>query len=82
MPGPNPHGRDPRVDPRAAMKRQDVKPPGFPLPNGTVGMYHRLNSDGQTISPVVDDVVFPDMKGLVDKIHALGLTAGWYLNDW
>ena len=21
------------------------------------------------------------MKGLVDKVHALGLKAGWYLND-
>ena len=64
------------------MKRQEVPAPGFPLPNNMTGMFHSLNPDGKTISPQVDNVVFPDMKGLVDKIHALGLKAGWYLNDW
>jgi hypothetical protein len=30
---------------------------------------------------VVDKLLFPDMKGMVDQIHAMGLYAGWYLND-
>merc|ERR1712113_480324 len=41
---------------------------------------HELNSDGST-SPVVDELAFPDMKKLVDSVHAKGLRAGWYLND-
>jgi len=62
---------------------------GFPLPprlfrlcyvsaviDRILCRYHRANADG-SISPVVDDVVFPDMKALVDKIHAKGLKAGW-----
>lgn len=48
--------------------------------NNKTSMYHRINADG-TISPVVDKLVFPDMKGMVDQIHAKGLRAGWYLND-
>ena len=35
-----------------------------------------------TTSPVVDEKAFPDMKGLVDKIHAKGLRAGWYVDDY
>jgi len=80
QPGPYPHGRDPRVDPRASMPRLNVTGP-FPIGGNKTAMYHGLNADGTTISPVVDTVVFPDMKALVDKIHALGLKAGWYLND-
>lgn len=78
-PGPFPHGRDPRVDPRAMIKRQNVTA-YFPIGAGKTAEIHRANADG-SISPVVDDIVFPDMKGLVDKVHALGLKAGWYLND-
>ena len=43
-------------------------------------MYHRANADG-SISPVVDTLLFPDMKGMVDEIHGMGLYVGWYLND-
>lgn len=75
QPGPHPHGRDPRVDPRA-QPRQNVTSP-FPIGDNQTSMYHRLNSDG-TISPVVDDILFPDMKRLVDNVHQLGLRAGWY----
>lgn len=78
-PGPFPHGRDPRVDPRASMKRQNVTKP-FDIGHGKTSLYHKANPDG-SISPVVDRLVFPDMKGLVDKIHDKGLKAGWYLND-
>jgi len=42
-------------------------------------VYHKTNTDG-SISPQVNSA-FPDMKGLVASIHALGLRAGWYLND-
>eukprot|EP00038_Savillea_parva_P008836 m.179517 g.179517 ORF g.179517 m.179517 type:complete len:497 (-) comp14778_c0_seq1:22-1512(-) len=80
QPGPFPHGRDPRVDPRAAMKRMNVPEP-FPIGHNMTAEYHKLNSDGTTISPVVDTLVFPDMKAMVDKIHAMGLKAGWYLDD-
>ena len=76
-----PVGRNVSIDPRAAMKRQQVSAPGFSIGGGKYSMYHRLNSSTGTISPVVDPFVFPDMKGLVDKIHAKGLRAGWYLND-
>ncbi len=31
--------------------------------------------------PVLDTNKFPDMKGMVDYIHGLGLKAGWYLNN-
>jgi hypothetical protein len=39
-------------------------------------MYHQAGADG-SISPVVDKLLFPDMKGLVDTIHGMGLYAGW-----
>jgi alpha-galactosidase len=76
-----PGGRNVSIDPRASMKRQQVPAPGFPLGGGKYSMYHLLNSTANTISPVVDQFAFPDMKGLVDKIHDKGLRAGWYLND-
>ena len=75
-PGPHPHGRDPSVDPRAAMPRTNVSAPGFPIGGGKTTMMHRQNKDG-SISPVVDPLVFPDMKRLVDQVHAKGLKAGW-----
>lgn len=50
-----------------------------PFPSGNWA-YHRSNGDG-TISPVVNESLFPDMGGMVDAIHSLGLSAGWYLND-
>jgi hypothetical protein len=75
------HGRNASIDPRAAMKRQEVPNGGFPIGGGNYSMFHLLNNTTNTISPVVDKFVFPDMKGLVDKIHAKGLRAGWYLND-
>ena len=31
--------------------------------------------------PVVDTRRFPDMKSMVQRIHELGLKAGWYLNN-
>ena len=73
------HGRDPAIDPRAAAKRQQVDK-AFSIGNNQTSMMHRMNSDG-TISPVVDQLLFPDMASLVKKIHAKGLKAGWYLND-
>lgn len=36
-PGPDPHGRDPRVDPRAKMRRQNVTAP-FPIGGGLTSM--------------------------------------------
>lgn len=77
--GPFPHGRDPRVDPRVNRPRQNVTAP-FSIGHGKKSMYHRANPDG-SISPVVDQLLFPDMKGMVKRIHAKGLRAGWYLND-
>ena len=50
--------------------------PGFPTGDW---MFHRSNSDG-SISPVVNTTLFPDIKGLVERIHAKNLSAGWYLN--
>lgn len=41
---------------------------------GVNGTQH--NADG---TPTIDPT-FPDTKGMVDQIHALGLKAGWYLN--
>ena len=41
---------------------------------GVNGTQHAV--DG---TPTVDKA-FPDTKGMVDQIHALGLSAGWYLN--
>ena len=75
------HGRNSTVDPRAAMRRQQVAAQGFPLGGGRFSQYHRLDNATGLISPVVDEFAFPDMKRLVDQIHAMGLRAGWYLND-
>jgi hypothetical protein len=74
------HGRDPTVDPRAAKQRTVVAEP-FSIGGGKTAMYHRLNPDGKSISPVVDTLLFPDMKGMVDEIHRMGVFVGWYLND-
>jgi hypothetical protein len=52
----------------------------FDIGHNRTSLFHRLNPDGTT-SPVVDELAFPDMKGLVKQIHAKGLRAGWYLND-
>jgi hypothetical protein len=41
--------------------------------------FHARNADG-SISPLVNRTLFPDMKGLVERIHAMNLSAGWYLN--
>ena len=41
--------------------------------------FHERNADG-SISPLVNRTLFPDMKGLVERIHAMNLSAGWYLN--
>ena len=73
------HGRNPLVDTRAAQPRTNVSQP-FSIGGGKTAMYHRANADG-SISPVVDKVLFPDMKAMVDKIHGMGLYVGWYLND-
>ena len=73
------HGRNPLVDPRAATPRTNVSKP-FSIGGGKTSMYHRANADG-SISPVVDKALFPDMKGMVDKIHGMGVYVGWYLND-
>eukprot|EP00037_Helgoeca_nana_P026603 m.300912 g.300912 ORF g.300912 m.300912 type:complete len:141 (-) comp27263_c0_seq1:25-447(-) len=62
------------------MQRENITAP-FSIGGNKTAMFHRLNADNTTISPVVDPLVFPDMKSLVDKIHATGLKAGWYLND-
>lgn len=78
-PGPHPHGRDPAVDPRARQKRQRVPGP-FRIGQNKTSVYHHLGDDGR-VAPVIDDVLFPDMAGLVAKIHEMGLEAGWYLND-
>jgi alpha-galactosidase len=50
--------------------------PGYPSGNW---MFHKSNVDG-SISPVVNQTLFPDMKGLVEEIHSKGLQVGWYLN--
>ena len=73
------HGRNPLVDPRAWQPRTNVSKP-FSIGGGKTSMYHQANADG-TISPVVDKVLFPDMKAMVDKIHGMGVYVGWYLND-
>ena len=80
-PGGPGHGRNVSVDPRAAMKRQQVPAEGFSIGNGKYSQFHLINTSTGKTSPVVDHFAFPDMKGLVDKIHAKGLRAGWYLND-
>lgn len=41
--------------------------------------FHKRNADNN-ISPVVNSTLFPDMKGLVERIHAMNLSVGWYLN--
>jgi hypothetical protein len=51
--------------------------PGFPTGDW---VFHRSNPDG-SISPVVNTSQFPDLKGLVSRIHAMNLSVGWYLND-
>ena len=33
-------------------------------------------------TPKVDEVRFPDMKGMVSKAHGLGLRAGWYAGNY
>ena len=30
--------------------------------------------------PTIDEHAFPDMQSMVEHIHDLGLSAGWYLN--
>jgi hypothetical protein len=50
--------------------------PGFPSGDW---LFHRSNADG-SIAPVVNTSLFPDMQGLVSRIHALNLSVGWYLN--
>ena len=77
---PDNHGRDPNYDPRARMPRQAVPKP-FDIGNNRTSMMHRLNNKDGSTEPVVDELAFPDMSGLVRKIHAKGLRAGWYLND-
>jgi hypothetical protein len=47
--------------------------PGYPAIDSA---YHRVNSDG-SVSPVIDTALFPNMTGLVDTIHGMGLRAGW-----
>jgi hypothetical protein len=54
------------------MQRENITSP-FSIGGNKTAMFHRLNADNTTISPVVDPLVFPDMKSLVDKIHATGL---------
>jgi alpha-galactosidase len=41
-----------------------------------VNHYH--DSSGKVL---IDNQLFPDMKSMVAKAHALGLTAGWYANN-
>ena len=41
--------------------------------------FHKRNNDA-TISPLVNQSLFPDLKGLVETIHSMNLSAGWYLN--
>ena len=53
----------------------------FSIGGNMTSMFHELNPSSGTISPVVDTNLFPDMKGMVAQIHAMGLRAGWYLND-
>jgi len=43
---------------------------------GVNGSFHA--ADG---TPIVDESKFPSMKAMVSKAHALGLKAGWYLNN-
>jgi hypothetical protein len=50
--------------------------PGFPTGDW---VFHRSNPDG-SISPVVNTSLFPDLKGLVSRIHAMNLSVGWYMN--
>lgn len=50
--------------------------PGFPAGDW---LFHRSNPDG-SISPVVNQSLFPDLKGLVSRIHAMNLSVGWYMN--
>lgn len=50
--------------------------PGFPTGGW---MFHRSNEDG-SISPVVNQTLFPSMKNLIEDIHSMGLSVGWYLN--
>ena len=50
--------------------------PGYPTGDW---MFHRSNEDS-TISPVVNETLFPSMKDLVEEVHSMGLAAGWYLN--
>lgn len=76
---PFPHGRDPRVDPRALTPRENITAP-FSIGGGKTALYHRANADG-SVSPVVDSLRFPNMSGMVAQIHRMGLRAGWYLND-
>jgi hypothetical protein len=33
-------------------------------------------------APRVDTVRFPNMRGMVQKAHALGLRAGWYMGNY
>lgn len=49
------------------------------LEMGNVFLLNDRTRYAGTTSPVVDEKAFPDMKGLVDKIHEKGLRAGWYL---
>jgi alpha-galactosidase len=44
---------------------------------GFQGAFH--DADG---NPLVNHSRFPDMKGMVDYGHSLGLTVGWYINNW
>ena len=41
---------------------------------------HGLRQHNQAGLPLIDTNSFPDTPGMVDKIHGLGLSAGWYLN--
>jgi hypothetical protein len=52
----------------------------FSIGGGKTAMYHRANADG-SISPVVDQLLFPDIKEMVDKIHQMGLRAGWCVSQ-
>lgn len=50
--------------------------PGFQPLNS---MFHKTNPDG-SVTPQINTTLFPDLKGLVETIHSMGLKAGWYLN--
>lgn len=43
---------------------------------GVNGSFHDAHGN-----PIIDTKKFPDMAGMVSKAHALGLKAGWYLNN-